>query len=170
METCLLRSYGVEVFHILFLFITVILIVGDKDMWIVGNIIFPNNVGRLLRPSCMVIKLQGISFPDTFSNIIGFQEVELYDIAIGKSLWYEIKSKKPVDQHIHWRYIIGIVVNVGWCQTKTSHPWARKGDYLSVKEHEITLKKNVYRYEVDVQLECYGKCYFIAIKQGCHAS
>lgn len=126
-------------------------------MWIVGNIIFPRKIAKLRKPSCIVIKMKEISFKGAYSNIIEYKEVTFDNHPVGNMLWYEIKSKKPVDQHLNWRFTISVVVNVGWCHKKNSYPWVHKGDFLSVKEHALFFTKDVDKYVKNIELECYGK-------------
>ena len=51
----------------------VITSLSNQQMRIHGQLQFDRIVGRLLKPSCLVIKLQEVHNRDVFSNVIGFK-------------------------------------------------------------------------------------------------
>ena len=70
---------------------------------------------------------------------------------------FTLAFKKPIKDHLERRFMLTAVVNVGWEERRTPHPWLKKGDYLTTKKYNIDFKKNWISHEQNMEVVCYGK-------------
>ena len=131
-------------------------VLGDENATIFGNIIVSEPLAKLPKPSCLKIRIKDISNKDIYSHVLITKEIDLSGKKIVNNFDYELKFRKPIDGHLNSGYAITAVLNIGWCHDLHVYPWIRIGDFLTIKQHTITLEDGMNGYVKDINIECYG--------------
>ena len=124
-------------------------------MKIKGLIRFPRKLGKLPKPSCLIMNLKDVTQMDVPSKILSSDKMDLGEKTIGRLLAFNFASKKPVTQHLNRDFALNAVLNIGWCSADDdSDQWVSANDYLTTKHYPIKLNASYDSY-VDIVIGKY---------------
>ena len=78
-------------------------------MKIKGLIRFPRKLGKLPKPSRLIMNLKDVTQMDVPSKILSSDKMDLDKKTIGRLLAFNFSSKKPVTQHLNRDFALSAV-------------------------------------------------------------